>query len=477
MRLPLRWRKDKRIQGPGSPLADPKRQYPQMEPRVLEADIPKAELISYCSEPSGTGIQLPHMRTDAENAAMIAGSGTQPQWPEQPKRTSVLLAIHTSRDADTAVYKDTRNRAAYLEQQGCECTIISADDLVGRFGGRFTPITYPLALAWWLLRRANAYDVAVFHSYAGWAVLTLSAFLPRFRRLHTAIHFHGLEPLYYSRLQAQASREGHPLSWRYRLVSGHLMLRLLRLACRRAGVVFCLNTEEKRFLVDNGWATSERVRVVANPAPDSFFLRREYRQRATKLLFVAQWLRMKGTQCLVEAFTTLHRENPDLRLVCAGTLAGADAVLGHFPAEVRDSVSVLPRVSNSELVDLHRDADLFVFPTLSEGFSVAIVEAMASGLPIVTTAVGAAPDILEDEQSVVFCPTNQPDVMSRKIADLLDDPARRQHLGRNAQHAAERLRPSQVWHDYWEGLKQLANCDKDKGRDILVSRPSQTQGD
>jgi glycosyltransferase involved in cell wall biosynthesis len=371
----------------------------------------------------------------------------------------MLFTIHVSRDGDTAVYKNTRDRAAYLEAQGCHCTILSPDDFpwLRRFGARFTPLLYPLAIAAWLFRRARSYDVATFHSYAGWVVLSLSRVLARFRKLRTVIQFHGLEPLYYARLSEESKREGRPLSWRYRLISGGLMLKLLRRACRRAHLVFCLNTQEQRFLVEREWAAPDRVYLLANPAPPSFFLAREYRQRPRRLLFVGQWLNMKGVRYLAQAFAQLRCKYPDLQLCCAGTLAKPRTVLSSFPEDVREHVIVRPRVSKSELLEIHRASDVFVFPTLSEGFSLALIEAMASGLPIVTTPVGASSDILQEGVSVVFCAPHDAESLANRIAELLDDPARREALGRNAQQAARKFRPELVWRDYAVCLNQLAD--------------------
>lgn len=387
------------------------------------------------------------------------------------KTVRMLFAIHVSRDVDTAVYKNTRDRAAYLEQQGCACSIVSPDDFpwVRRFGGRFVPLLYPLALAGWLHRRAKAYDVAMFHSYAGWMVLFLSRIIGRFRHLRTGIQFHGLEPLYYARLKAESARGHHPLSWRYRLVSGKLMLALLRRSCRMADIVLCLNTQELRFLVDNSWAESNRVHLLANPAPVSFLFAREYRPRAKRLLFVGQWLSMKGTRDLADAFARLHQLYPDLELVCAGTMASEETVRQSFLPEIGERVKVLPRVSKSKLRELHRESDLFVFPTLSEGFSLALIEAMASGLPIVTTPVGASVDILQDRESVVFCPPHDSEAIMNAVSELINDRVRRAELGRSAQRAAEKYRPELVWRDYAVCLNQLGDREIEAGRRMPVA--------
>jgi len=376
----------------------------------------------------------------------------------------MLFAVHVSRDAETAVYKNTRERVAYLENQGCHCTIVTPEDFAWtrRLGARFTPLLYPVALALWLARRARNYDVATFHSHAGWAVLLLARFSRLFQNLRTVIQFHGLEPLYFARLEEQSRRERRPLSWRYRFVHGRLMLNLLRNSCRAADMVLCLNSEEFRYLVDHKWTERERVHLVANPAPDSFYLQRQHRERAMRLLFVGQWLTMKGTQTLVETFVRLHREFPHLRLLCAGTLADAATVLKDFPPAVRDYVTVFPRVTKSELLELHRQSDLFLFPTQSEGFSLALIEAMASGLPMVTTPVGAAPDILRHGESVVFCPPNDGTAFVEAVSALVDERSRREQLGSNAQRAAAAYHPDSVWRDYAVCLNQLAGRDAEQ---------------
>ena len=388
----------------------------------------------------------------------------QEQGHASRARQRMLFAIHAPRDIDTAVFTNTRQRATCLEARGWKCEIISAEDFpsVRRLGARFRPLVFPFSLTRWLFRHAPEFDAVTFHSYAGWLALRLSSFIRRFGRLRMIVQFHGLEPLYYAALKDESQRGNKPLSWRYRLVNGCLMRWVLRSSCRRADLVFCLNSEERRYLIDRRWAAADRVRCIPHPVPERFFIDRDYTPRATKLLFVGQWLGMKGIHHLVEAFSQLSRTRPELQLCCAGTLASAETVLESFPAEIRKQVSVFPRVNRTELVNLHRQSDIFVFPTLSEAFGLAAVEAMASGMPIVTTPVGAALDILQDGNSVVFCPAHDSERLAKCIAELLDDCPRREQLGRNARKAAEVLREEVVWRDYAATLNELAarpDCD------------------
>ncbi len=452
-----------------------------------------SEIAQISSSAAGSfgAIHLPSRNRNADNASVMAERAvfpvplpgahkiakTRKQHVEEAigSPLKVVIAIHTPRDVNTAVYKNSCDRARYLESCGHTCQIVSPDDFpsLAAISPRFLPIVYPIVLAYWFSRQRDI-DFAVFHSYAGWAV----SFAQKFglmRGLRTSIVFHGLEPIYYERLKEHAFRSGHPLSWRYRLIHGWLMQRLLRFSSRNVDALLCLNSEECRYLLENDWASRGRVTVLANPAPDSFFFQRKHRERATRLLFVGQWLPMKGTGQLAEAFAALRREYPDLELCCAGTRFSKEEVLRSFPQHVRDYVTVHPHVGEAELIALHRESDIFVFPSLSEGFSLAVVEAMASGLPIVATTVGAAPDILTHNRSALLVPPNAAGQLVLAVSQLIDDFRLRVQLGSCAQAAAEQLRTEHAMRAF-EVCFQLLVRQQDSGDNDLQQSRVATEG-
>lgn len=214
----------------------------------------------------------------------------------------------------------------------------------------------------------------------------------------------------------------------------------LRTACRRADLVMCLNRAEVEHLVARGWADRPRIATVAHGVSDQFFLPERAPRRLRSLLFVAQWLPMKGVATLRDAFIRLARRHAELELVCAGTLVSANDVMAEFPEDVRPRIAVLPRVDRSALVGLYRQADVFVFPSHYEGFGVAIVEAMAARLPIVTTAVGVALDSLEDGTSALLVPKRDPHALTVALERLIDDAGLRRRLGEGAVAAAAAYR-------------------------------------
>lgn len=345
----------------------------------------------------------------------------------------VLAVLHTPRSPHSAVYIVYEQLERHLRARGHTLAILTPNDFprLRRLHPRWLPLVYPLVVDRWLQRRRSTFDLVSFHSYAGWR-----ANLRRRRILKSITAFHGLEPLHYEELFAEMKRLGRPLKLRFRALHGWLLPRLIRLSCRRSDRVLCLNQTEAAYLRQHRWADPASVVVFSHGVSEEFFIDRTFAPEVSTLCFVGQWLERKGIGDLVEAFRTIAADHPALRLCCVGTLADPDHVRASFPAEVRSRVDVHPRVDHHELAGLYARADVFVLPTLFEGFSLALLEAMAARLPIVTTPVGAAPDLLENGQNAVLVPVRDPRALASALAQLLEDAALRERLGRAAQSKA-----------------------------------------
>jgi len=355
-----------------------------------------------------------------------------------PKRIAIVL--QTPKDEHSSVFITYQDLAVELTRQGHQVAIVTPQDfpLSRRAAGRWTPLVYPLAIARWMRRHAAECDLVIFHSYAGWFAEATAAS----RGLPAVVAFHGFEPMYHRELLAEARQSGG-LSWRYRLLQERLMPLFLRTACRGAALVTCLNTAERELLVRTGWVKAERVATVAHGVGDDFFVPERPIRPARTLLFVGQWLPMKGVTYLTDAFVDLARRHQDLRLICAGTLRAPADVLAGFGGrigDVRSRVTVLPRVDRRALADVYQEADLFVFPSNYEGFGLALVEAMAARLPIVTTRVGVAADALRDGESALFVPKRNAKAIGQAVERLLGDGHLASRLGHAAQAVARRYR-------------------------------------
>lgn len=143
------------------------------------------------------------------------------------------------------------------------------------------------------------------------------------------------------------------------------------------------------------------------------------------VVFVGRLVPVKGIDVLLQAWRSVRARVPDAALVLIGDgpdrpwLAdrrGADGI--HAPGALQD---VSP---------YHRAADVFVLPSFAEGLSIALLEAMASGLPVVATDVGATADVVGDAGTIV--PARAPEALADALVALLVDEERRRRLGAKA---------------------------------------------
>jgi glycosyltransferase involved in cell wall biosynthesis len=350
------------------------------------------------------------------------------------RRLRFAVVMQTPKDAQSAVYIAYQSLAAALEHRGHSVTIMSPADVraLRSLSGRWVPFAYPLAIASWLRGHRNDFDLVMFHSSSGWLASAMHRGHPR-----ALVMFHGVEPMYHDELRRESELNGERLSWRYRFLQETVMPLLLSVACRTASGVVCLNQAEGKFLVSRRWVAPKDLRVLAHGVPPEFFLPSRGPRAIRSLLFVGQWLPMKGIRYLREAAITLLDGDPDLQLICAGTLAPEATVKAEFPDGIHHRVTVLPRVEQPALARLYRDADLFIFPSLYEGFSRAIVEAMASRLPIVCTSVGVASDTLRHNQSAVIVPKHDSAALVAAVRRIQSDSTLAQRLSMAAGEAAQ----------------------------------------
>lgn len=345
----------------------------------------------------------------------------------------ILIATHAPANDRTAVYRALSDRAHLLQREGHIVDILTAGDLMTARVPRLDPLLLPIAVAPLVAR----YDVVLFHSYLGWAFHLLRRWLDPGERVTTITSFHGLEPLYQQALADEYQRQGLRLSARFRLLHHVVVPWLLKASCRRSDALFCLNTSEVAYVTRHRWADADRVHLVSNGVADECFVTRTHRPHVRRLLFVGQWLPAKGIKYLVGAFADLAKRS-DVVLVCAGTGTSDDVVLSAFPADVRHRVTVRPTMGRDELYHELIDADLFVFPTLSEGFSCALLEALAAGLPVIATPAGAAADLLKHHENAVVVPFADAAAIVAAVQRLVNDEPLRTRLGDAARATARR---------------------------------------
>jgi glycosyltransferase involved in cell wall biosynthesis len=159
-----------------------------------------------------------------------------------------------------------------------------------------------------------------------------------------------------------------------------------------------------------------------------------------RILFVGEVGVRKGVPWLLESFA---RMPADWELHLVGPLApGFRDALARLPMA---RVVMRGVLSNNALVAAYREADIFCLPSIEEGFGMVILQAMASGLPVVASRATGGPDVGEDGKDVLIVPPANTPALAGALSRLAGDPALRETIG---EAGARRVANEFSWNDY-----------------------------
>jgi D-inositol-3-phosphate glycosyltransferase len=208
-------------------------------------------------------------------------------------------------------------------------------------------------------------------------------------------------------------------------------------ALRDADTVFALS--EYTMAAVAGRVPSERLRLAVcgvdtnlfSPGPSS---------HASYILCVGRLNDpRKNISLLLRAFAGVASRCEGMHLVLAGEPPSRDdqAQIGAFG--LHDRIKVVGRVPLDELRRLYRQAAIFVLPSDEEGLGIVALEAMASGLPVISTRNGGAETAVRDGETGLLTPVGDPGALARAIEQLWSDPLRRLAMGETGRRRAEKV--------------------------------------
>lgn len=206
-----------------------------------------------------------------------------------------------------------------------------------------------------------------------------------------------------------------------------------RRLARMPDAVFAVSEEVRRFTIAVDEVPAERVTTIHNGLDLARWPPRDpgVRDDAPVIASLGNLRRVKGHDVLLRAFAAVHREFPTARLALGGAVLEMDfmAELTALLEELglRESVSFAGSVREQQ--SFLAAASIFVLPSRSEGFSNAIVEAMAASLPVVATRVGGNAEAVEDGRTGFVVATEDVSAMAEAMLRLLRDPQGARAMG------------------------------------------------
>jgi glycosyltransferase involved in cell wall biosynthesis len=160
----------------------------------------------------------------------------------------------------------------------------------------------------------------------------------------------------------------------------------------------------------------------------------EHSEKSIEITTIARLYVTKGLPYLLQAAAQLKSRysHANFRVYGDGELRQELLEQARLLGLDGGKIFVGPFTTRKELSQIMSGTDIFVMPSLLEGQPVGLVEAMAYGCPIVATAVGGIPELIDDGNNGLLCRPENPEDLAAKISTLIETPALRQKLGREA---------------------------------------------
>jgi len=208
-----------------------------------------------------------------------------------------------------------------------------------------------------------------------------------------------------------------------------------------ADYIFAVSTFHGRSLLEAGVPEGKLVHIPLGVDPELFSPRPQSDDGRFRVIFVGKITQRKGISYLLDGFEAAAL--PDTELLLVGAPVGSTT-----PWRERPRVRHVPPRPRAELPALYATADVYVLPSLVEGFPLTALEAMACGLPVIVSEHTFAWDVVEDGVNGYVVPIRDARAIAERLRELHADPGKRAEMGRAARRTAEEF----SWERYGERI-------------------------
>jgi glycosyltransferase involved in cell wall biosynthesis len=218
---------------------------------------------------------------------------------------------------------------------------------------------------------------------------------------------------------------------------GRLLSIISKSPLQNADAVLALTEDMKREMQK---VCPREVSVIPNGISlEKFKVSSRYKKESTRtVIFVGRLHPVKGIQYLIEAMTIVHQKMPDTKLIIVGDGAERSRLEKHVKElDLNDCIQFAGKVPQERIPEFMHQADIFVLPSLSEGFPSVLLEAMASGLPVIATSVGGIPELIDEGINGFLVNIKRPDEIADRILTLMQNDDIRKEMSANNREKAE----------------------------------------
>lgn len=351
----------------------------------------------------------------------------------------ILLVSFVANNTWSGMGKWSHEMAGALDRAGHAVTLWFSDafSFVRRMGTA-AKLLFPAVLAMRICWHARDFDVVVIHEPSGYWY----AWLRRLRKSlpPMVLMCHNVESRNLHDLRVAAARGFADVPFSTRLKAPLFRLWQSDGAIRRADHVVCLSVADQRYIVERLGRPGRTVSVAINGVRSDEVDERSRERQSQRVLWVGGWINVKGRYVIPHLWARVLERAPAAHLTLIGTHAADEIVLGSFPAEQRRSITNVPKITSPEdMREAYRSHDLLVMPSLSEGSPLALLEAMASGIPVVASRVGGIEQVVTDGVDGLLFAAMDVAAGADRVCAVLLDPQLAARLGQAARETVRHL--------------------------------------
>jgi glycosyltransferase involved in cell wall biosynthesis len=373
----------------------------------------------------------------------------------QEQKLTILIAAGVPKRREGGVATIVYNLGREMEQRGHRVTYVFLDDLVppDSVSPRFSELIFSRRLAKYIAQHRDEFSLLNLHAPAGFVYGLKRKWFGRTGPPYV-MTLHGLEERRVEVMTREAKKgRAWNFNWKNRAWHSAYHFPRFRWAIRTADGAHAYSRDVWNLLQLKYGMAPERVAYIPNGVERRFFGQtRQYgRGETLRLLYAGTWLDQRGIFYIRDAMLRLVQRIPGLKLTIAGPGAPADEVMRFFGPQLATNVEVRPVIAAGSMQELYAEHDIFVFPSLMEGLPSVLLEAMASGMPVITAETCGMPDMVQDGFNGLLVPPADANGLENAIARLAESEELRERLGRAAQESMKRYE----WSTAAEKLEDL----------------------
>lgn len=260
----------------------------------------------------------------------------------------------------------------------------------------------------------------------------------------------GLEPAAWAALAPPGGPQARPAAWRRWLAALEHPLD----AFTRVDAITTVSHADRRFAVGRRYLAGGRVVALPNALGPAWLGRAAPAERPPHIVWLGSWIERKGAPEAEVALPRVLRARPAAQVVLLGVGLPPAEVLGRFPDDVRARIEVAPVLPHDAIPARLEACAALAFPSLYEGFGLALAEAMACGCAAVATPTGLGAD-LRDGDEALHIPPRDAAALERALLRLIDDPALCRAVATQGQARVQILRWDPILRDLLDLYERL----------------------